>query len=134
MGNQTVVTAPNDNKSSRMRAQALGMFLIGVTMWAGVPLIWLFIGSMIKSETDSLGLALLVMAVGALVMIILLVKILGKLHDNWYNEFVELNDRKPHRTPLEPVLVVSVMVALAVFGTWFTFFGGAGQSVMGGGG
>lgn len=117
-----------------MRAQAFGMFVVGVTMWAAVPLLWLYIGSMIKSETDSLGLALIVMAIGAVVMIVLLVKILGKLHDKWYNEFVELNDRKPQRTPLEPVLVGSVMVALAVFGFWFTFLGGAGTSVMGGGG
>lgn len=128
------MTGPTDIKSSSMRAQAFGMFVVGVTMWAAVPLLWLYIGSMIKSETDSLGLALIVMAIGAVVMIVLLVKLLGKMHDKWYNEFVELNDRKPQRTPLEPVLVGSVMVALAVFGIWFTFLGGAGTSVMGGGG
>lgn len=134
MGNQTVMAGPSDNKSSSMRVQALGMFVVGVTMWAAVPLLWLYVGSMIKSETDSLGLALIVMGIGALIMIILLVKLLGKMHDKWYNEYVELNDRKPMRTPLEPVLVGSVIVALAVFGVWFTFLGGAGTSVMGGGG
>jgi hypothetical protein len=117
MGNQTAMTGSTDNKSSRMRMQALGMFVVGVTMWAAVPLLWLYIGSMIKSETDSLGLALVVMGIGAIVMIVLLVKVLGKLHDKWFDEFVELNDRKPQRTPLEPVLVGSVEVDRAVVRT-----------------
>jgi hypothetical protein len=109
-----------------MRAQAFGMFVIGVAMWVGVPGIWLYIGSQVKGSSDSLGLALLVMAVGALATIIACVKVLGVLNRNWLTEYEELNERRPQRTPLEPVLVISAMVALAVFGVWFLFFAGGG--------
>jgi hypothetical protein len=111
-----------------MRLNGFWMFVIGLTMWAGVPGVWLYIGSQIKGSSNSLGLALLVMAIGALATVIGLVKLLGVLNRSWYEEYVELNDRKPLRTPLEPVLVISAMIALAVFGIWFTFFAGGGGS------
>lgn len=115
-------------KSPRMRGNAIGMFIVGVTMWVGVPGGWLWIGSQVKASADSLGLAILVMGVGALATIVALIKVLGVLNRNWYEEYVELNDRKPKRTPLEPVLVISVGIALAAFGIWFTFFAGGGGS------
>lgn len=115
-------------KSSRMRLNAIAMFIIGMAMWVGVPGGWLWIGSQIKASTDSLGLAIAVMGVGALATIVGLVKVLGLLNRNWYEEYVELNDRKPARTPLEPVLVISAGLALAAFGIWFTFFAGGGGS------
>lgn len=116
-------------KSSRMRLNAIAMFIIGMAMWVGVPGGWLWIGSQIKASTDSLGLAIAVMGVGALATIVGLVKVLGLLNRNWYEEYVELNDRKPARTPLEPVLVISAGLALAAFGIWFTFFAGASSSI-----
>lgn len=115
-------------KSSRMRLNAIAMFIIGMAMWVGVPGGWLWIGSQVKASTDSLGLAIVVMGIGALATIVGLVKVLGLLNRNWYEEYVELNDRKPTRTPLEPVLVISAGLALAAFGIWFTFFAGGGGS------
>lgn len=131
MANTQVVAEQTDIKSARMRVNAFWMFIIGVLMWAGVPGAWLYIGSQIKGATDSLGLALLVMAIGAVVTVIGLVKLLGVLNRSWFEEFVQLNDRKPLRTPLEPVLVISAMIALAVFGVWFTFFAGGGGPTVG---
>lgn len=122
---------PAEVKTAAMRMRALSMFFIGMAMWVGVPGIWLYIGSMIKASTDSLGLALSVMIVGALVMIIGLVKLLGVLNRAWLEEYEERNERKPHRTPLEPVLVISAALALAVFGIWFTFFAGGGGPMIG---
>lgn len=123
---QMVYNAPPENKSTAMRIRAFWMFVIGIAMWIGVPGIWLYVGSMIKASTNSLGLALIVMIVGALAMIIGLVKVLGVLNRAWLEEYVELNDRKPQRTPLEPVLVVSAAIALIAFGIWFTFIAGGG--------
>ena len=111
-----------------MRIDGIGMFVIGLSMWIGVPGVWLYVGSMVKSESNSLGLALAVMGVGAVVTIVALVKVLGLLNRRWYEEYVELNDRKPARTPLEPVLVISAGLALAAFGIWFAFFAGGGGS------
>lgn len=102
------------------------MFFIGMLMWVGVPGVWLYIGSQIKAAADSLGLAVVVMGIGALVTIVALVKILSVLNTNWLEEYEVLNERRPHRTPLEPILVISAFLALAVFGIWFAFFAGGG--------
>jgi hypothetical protein len=128
---QVVIGPPPEVKTGRMRLEAFGMFVIGVLMWIGVPGAWLYIGSQIKGSTDSLGLALAVMGIGALGTIVGLVKILGLLNRSWLDSYVALNERKPQRTPLEPVLVISAMIALAVFGIWFIFFAGGGGSSIG---
>ena len=122
MQEQTII------RSARMRLSAVGMFVIGLTMWIGVPGGWLYIGSQIKASTNSLSIAVAVMGIGAIVTIVILVKILGLLNRAYYEDFVELNDRKPTRTPLEPVLVISATLALIAFGVWFTFFAGGGGS------
>ena len=114
-----------------MRAEAFGMFVIGMAMWVGVPGGWLYIGSQIKASSGSLGLALAVMGIGALATVVGLVKILGSLNHSWLESYEELNDRKPLRSPLEPILVISAFLALAVFGIWFAFFAGGGGPTVG---
>lgn len=120
------VNGPTEIKSGPMKVRAFWMFVIGVAMWAGVPGLWLYVGSQIKGESNSIGLALTVMVIGALTTIVVLVKLLGTLNRKWIEEYEELNSRRAQRTPLEPVLVISAIVALAVFGLWFTFFAGGG--------
>ncbi len=131
MAVEQVVHGPSEIKSGRMKVRAFWMFVIGMAMWVGVPGFWLYVGSQIKASSNSLSLALVVMGIGAVVTIVVLVKILGNLHRNWYEEYEELNDRKPQRTPLEPVLVISAFIALAVFGVWFAFFAGGGGPTVG---
>jgi hypothetical protein len=129
---QQVVNGPAaEVKTGRMRAQAFGMFVIGMAMWVGVPGFWLYVGSQIKAASNSLSLALVVMAIGALATVVGLVKLLGTLNRRWLEEYEQLNERTPHRSPLEPVLVVSAFLALAVFGIWFTFFAGGGGPTIG---
>src|SRR3954469_1437905 len=118
---QVVGGPPTEIKTGRMRAEAFGMFVIGMLMWVGVPGVWLYIGSQIKGSSGSLGLALAVMGIGALATIIALVKILGSLNQSWLRSYEELNDRRPLRSPLEPILVISAFLALATFGIWFAF-------------
>jgi hypothetical protein len=114
-----------------MKMSAFGMFVIGVAMWAGVPGFWLYVGSQIKASTNSIGLALIVMVIGALAMIVGLVKALGVLNRNWLEEYEQVNERKPQRSPLEPVLVISAFLALGIFGFWFTFIAGGGGPTFG---
>jgi formate hydrogenlyase subunit 3/multisubunit Na+/H+ antiporter MnhD subunit len=122
--------AESINRSPRMRMSTFAMFAIGLTMWVGVPIGWLYVGSMVKSSTDSLNLAVIVMGVGALVTIVGLVKALGVLNRTYQQEFATHNGHDPQKTPLEPVLVISAMLALAAFGVWFLFFaGGGGASI-----
>lgn len=118
-------------KTSSMRMSAIGMFVIGVAMWAGVPGFWMWIGSIVYGPEKKLGLALTVMGIGALVTIVALIKTLGTLNRRWIEEYEEVNQRKPQRTPLEPVLVIGAIVALAIFGIWFTLFAGGGGSTVG---
>jgi hypothetical protein len=128
---QVVIGPPPEVNTGRMRVEAFGMFIIGVLMWVGVPLAWLYVGSQIKGSTDSLGLALAVMAIGALATIVGLVRVLGLLNRSWLETYIELNDRKPQRTPLEPVLVITAMIAVVAFGILAIFFGGGGGSTIG---
>lgn len=122
--------AQSIRRSPRMRFSTLAMFVIGLTMWFGVPLLWLFVGSKIKSETDSIGLAIVVMGVGALAMIIGLVRLLGRLNHRYQDDYLAQNGEDPKSTPLEPVLVFSASLALIAFGVWFMVFaGGGGPSV-----
>lgn len=122
--------AESVNHSPRMRMSTFAMFFIGLTMWVGVPIGWLYIGSKIKASTDSLGLAVAVMGVGALATIVGLVKLLGVLNNSYQDEFVSRNGRDPQRTPLEPVLVISAMLAVVAFGVWFMVFAGGGGSTL----
>lgn len=122
--------AETTNRSPRMRLSTIAMFVIGLTMWVGVPVGWLFIGSKIKASTDSLNLAVVVMGVGALATIVGLVKLLGVLNRAYHEDFVSLNGEEPQRTPLEPVLVISAMMAVAAFGVWFMVFAGGGGSTL----
>ncbi|MBI4896942.1 MAG: hypothetical protein HY827_01075 [Actinobacteria bacterium] len=106
------------------------MFVIGLTMWVGVPVGWLYVGSMVKSSTDSLNIAVVVMGIGALATIVGLVKTLGVLNRTYQQEFASHNGHDPQKTPLEPVLVISAMLAFAAFGFWFMFFAGGGGSTL----
>ncbi|MBK5231279.1 MAG: hypothetical protein JJE27_08930 [Thermoleophilia bacterium] len=122
--------AESINRSPRMRMSTFAMFFIGLTMWVGVPIGWLYIGSKVKASADSLSLAVVVMGIGALATIVGLVKLLGILNRTYYEDFASRNGHNPQSTPLEPVLVISAMLALAAFGVWFIVFaGGGGPSI-----
>jgi len=100
------------------------MFLGSLVLWIGVPLAWLYVGSMVQGSTNSISAALAVMAVGVVVSILLLVPILG-----WLNhKHLKLREARGletyGQTALEAVLVVSAGVALVGFLAWFFLFAG----------
>lgn len=101
------------------------MVVGGVVLWVGVPLGWLYLGSLIQGETGSLGVALGVMAVGVMASIAVIVYLLGWL-DRKHAHLREargLEARGP--VALEGILAVSAAVALVVFAAWFFLFAGA---------
>ncbi len=112
------------NTSKKMRIDVALMLVVGVSMWVGTPLLWLFVGSRIKIATDSLNMALAVMFVGAMVTIVLLVKALGHINDDYFDEYEALNDVPMERSPLEPILVLSAVIAVTSFMVWFSMVGG----------
>jgi len=101
------------------------MVLVAIVLWAGVPFAWLWVGSQVQGSTDSIGLALLVMAAGVLASIAVLMRLLG-----WLNlQHIHARERRGLETygnvTLEGVMVTSAGVALVSFCIWFFLFSGS---------
>jgi UPF0716 family protein affecting phage T7 exclusion len=101
------------------------MVLAAIVLWAGVPFGWLWVGSQVQASTDSIGLALLVMAAGVLASIAVLMRLLG-----WLNlKHIHARERRGLETHgnvmLEGVMVTSAGVALVSFCIWFFLFSGS---------
>ena len=101
------------------------MVLAAAVLWVGVPFGWLWVGSQVQGSTDSLGLALLVMAAGVLASIAVLMRLLG-----WLNlQHIHARERRGLETygnvTLEGIMVTSAGVALVSFCIWFFLFSGS---------
>lgn len=96
----------------------------GVLLWVGVPLGWLYVGSLVQGETGSLGASLAVMAVGVAASIALIVSLLGWLSRR-HSHVREARGLEGHGpVALEGIMAVSAMVALLGFAVWFLLFSG----------
>jgi heme/copper-type cytochrome/quinol oxidase subunit 2 len=101
------------------------MVLTAVVLWVGVPFGWLWVGSQVQAATDSIGLALLAMAVGVAVSIAVLMRLMG-----WLNlQHIHARERRGLETygnvTLEGVMAVSAGLALVCFCIWFFLFSGS---------
>jgi hypothetical protein len=102
------------------------MMLVGaITLWVGVPLGWLWIGSQLQAGTGSLGVALGAMMAGMVVTAAIVAWWLGWLGRK-HVQLQELRgDEPPAATALEQVLVLSAVVAVVAFAVWFFGFSGS---------
>ena len=101
------------------------MFGGGLFLWVGVPVGWLYVGSQVQGATGSVGAALGVMFVGAVVSIVMVVVALGWLNRK-HTELREARGLESHgQTALEAVMTVSAGLALLGFGAWFFLFSGS---------
>jgi hypothetical protein len=118
-----------------MRAGTSAMMVLALmvggslVLWIGVPVAWLYIGSQVQAETESLGTALLVMFVGAIASVVAVAAGLA-----WLNrKHVELREARGlesyGQTVLEAVMVVSATLALVGFVFWFLILQGPGPSL-----
>ena len=101
------------------------MVICAALLWVGVPFGWLWVGSQVQAETDSLGLALLAMAVGVVLSIAVLMRLLG-----WLNlQHIHARERRGleayGNVTLEGVMVTSAGIALVSFCIWFFLFSGS---------
>ena len=101
------------------------MVAASAVLWVGVPFGWLWIGSQVQAETDSVGLALLVMAAGVIASIAVLLRLLG-----WLNlQHIHARERRELETygnvMLEAVMATSAGLALVSFCIWFFLFSGS---------
>ena len=108
-----------------------GVIMIGASLllWIGVPAGWLWIGSQVQGSTDSIGAAIAVMLVGAVVSIVAIAYLLGAL-SRAHDRLLEARGVTPEGPPLlEVVLVITAAVALVAFGIWFFVFAGPGPEL-----
>lgn len=96
-----------------------------LVLWVGVPVGWLYVGSHVQAQTNSLGAALGVMMVGVAISIFVIVSCLGWLNRK-HSELREARGLEDHgQTALEGVMTMSAGLAIAGFTVWFFFFSGS---------
>lgn len=107
-----------------------GVIMVGASLllWIGVPAGWLWIGSQIQGSSGSLGTAIAVMLVGAIVSIVAIAWVLGKLN-RVHERLREARGAQAGTPLLEVVLVVTAAVALVGFAIWFFVFAGPGPEL-----
>ena len=101
------------------------MTLGSLVLWIGTPLLWLWVGSQFEAKTASLGGALGVTFLGAVLTIVALAVLLSKLSDVYRSNALARGRDDPGHFILEVVLVVSASVSLIGFVVWFFFLAGA---------
>lgn len=108
-----------------------GVIMVGASLalWIGVPAGWLWIGSQVQGSTGSIGTAIAVMLVGAVVSIIALAWVLGRLNHVHEHLRVQRGAKSTGPPLLEAVLVVTAAIALVAFAIWFFVFAGPGPEL-----
>ncbi len=101
------------------------MFTGSLGLWVGTPLLWLWVGSQVQASSDSLGTALGVAFLGAVLTIVALIMLLSRLSIIYRANALARGRRDPGHLVLEGVLVVSATVSLIGFGIWFFLLSGA---------
>ena len=108
-----------------------GVIMVGASLllWIGVPAGWLWVGSQVQGSTGNVGTAIGVMLVGAIVSIVALAWVLGRL--NRVHEHLRQARGVDRNAPplLEVVLVVTAAVALIGFAIWFFVLAGPGPEL-----
>jgi hypothetical protein len=104
------------------------IMLVGsLVLWVGVPLGWLYLGSLVQGGTGSIGAAIGVALVGASLSILALAWVLARL--NAYHQELQMR-RGAQPTPLlEIVVVAAAGISLVGFVVWFFFIEGPGPSI-----
>ena len=101
------------------------MFAGALALWVGVPLVWLYVGSQVQGETDSIGASLAVMFVGVGISIAAIVSLLLRLNRR-HAELREARGLESYgQTPLEAAMSISAGIAIVGFAAWFFLFSGS---------
>jgi len=125
------------------KAGLIALMAVGsVTLWLGIPIGWLWIGSQVQADSQSPGFTpyMLVLA-GIVVSIAVMAKLLAILNRTykrvagddavvrvrmpWHRSMRGEDDSRAPRSVLDVVMVISVSSAMLVFAVWFFFFAGS---------
>jgi hypothetical protein len=123
-------------------ALILLMAVGSVVLWLGLPVLWLWIGSLIQSGSQQPGFTpYIVVLVGLVVSMAAFGRLLSRtnhLYEQvtgtvpevrvrmpWHRSMRGDDDSRPPRRVLDVVMVASVSMAVFLFGMWFFFFAGS---------
>jgi hypothetical protein len=102
--------------------------LVCATLWGPQPAGWLWIGSRIFHETDSIGLAILVAFTGMLCTILMTLSIAMRLDRVW-RIVRRASGHEQRAGMLERIFVISMAVAGIAFVIWFLLIEGPGSDI-----
>ena len=102
--------------------------LLCTTLWGPQPAAWLWLGSQLYHETDSIGLAILVAFVGMLTTILGTLAITMRLDRVW-KIVRRASGHEQEKGALERIFVISMGVALIAFFLWFLVLEGPSSSI-----
>lgn len=101
------------------------LVLTSLAMWVGVPLLWLYLGSLIQDATGNLGAAVGAMLFGSILSIVAMAMLMGAITRAYQRVRVRRGLDDTGSFPLEVTLVCTAIVAGGGFVIWFFGFAGA---------
>ena len=104
------------------------MTLLCATLWGPQPAAWLWLGSQLYHETDSIGLAILLAFAGMLTTVLGTLAIAMRL-DRLWKIVRRASGHEQEKGALEPIFVVSMAVAGLAFLVWFLVIQGPGAEI-----
>ncbi len=102
--------------------------LVLSTLWGPQPAGWLWVGSQLYHETDSVGMGILVAFAGMLLTIMLTLAIAMRLDRAW-KLVRRAAGREQKEGTLERIFVASMALAAIAFALWFLIIQGPGSSL-----
>jgi hypothetical protein len=102
--------------------------LLLTTLWGPQPAAWLWLGSQLYHETDSIGLAILLAFAGMLTTILATLAITMRL-DRLWKIVRRASGHKQEDGALERLFVVSMVIAGVAFAIWFLIIQGPGSDI-----
>ena len=102
--------------------------LLCATLWGPQPAAWLWLGSQLYHETDSIGLAILVAFAGMLTTILLTLAVAMRLDRAW-KIVRRAGGHEQESGALERIFVISMAVAGIGFAIWFLLIQGPGSDI-----
>lgn len=102
--------------------------LLCTTLWGPQPAAWLWLGSQLYHETDSIGLAILLAFVGMLTTILGTLAITMRLDRVW-KILRRASGHEQEKGALERIFVISMAIAGIAFLVWFLIIQGPGSDI-----
>ena len=125
------------------KAALIAVMAVGsITLWLGVPIGWLWLGSQMQSTSQGAGFGPYMLVIGGIIVsVVVLTKCLARVNRAygrvagdestmrvrmpWHRSMRGDDDSRYQRNVLDVVMVISVSAAVVAMTIWFFFFAGS---------